>query len=130
VVGGQIPLTYTAIATAQQYVKTGRLKGIGTSSEKRSTSLPDVPTFVESGVPGFVVASWTGILAPAATPRPIIDKLNREIAAVLAEPEVKARYEVLGIEPVGNSPEQFAEQIKADLAKYATVARQANIRIE
>ena len=130
VVGGQIPLTYTAIATAQQYVKSGRLKGIGTSSAKRSTSLPEVPTFIESGVPGFVVDSWTGILAPAGTPRPVIDKLNREIAAVLAEPEVKARYEVLGIVPVGNSPEQFAEQIKADLAKYATVARQANIRIE
>ena len=111
-------------------MKAGRLKGIATSSEKRSTSLPDVPTFIEGGVPGFVVNSWTGILAPAGTPRPIIDRLNREIAAVLAEPEVKARYEVLGIDPVGNSPEQFAEQIKADLAKYATVAKQAGIRIE
>jgi tripartite-type tricarboxylate transporter receptor subunit TctC len=130
VVGGQIPLTYTAIATAQQYVKSGRLKGVATSSEKRSTSLPDVPTFIESGVPGFVVASWTGILAPAGTPKPIVDRLQREIAAVLADPEVKARYEVLGIEPVGNTPEQFAAQIRADLAKYESVVKQANIRVE
>jgi tripartite-type tricarboxylate transporter receptor subunit TctC len=130
VVGGQIPLTYTAIATAQQYVKSGRLKGVATSSEKRSTSLPDVPTFIESGVPGFVVASWTGILAPAGTPKPIVDRLQREIAAVLADPEVKARYEVLGIEPVGNTPEQFAAQIRADIAKYESVVKQANIRVE
>ena len=130
VVGGQIPLTYTAIATSQQYVKQGRLKAIATSSEKRSTSLPDVPTFIESGVPDFVVASWTGILAPAGTPKPIVDRLQKEIAAVLADPEVKARYEVLGIEPVGNTPEQFAAQIKADLAKYEKVVKQANIKVE
>jgi tripartite-type tricarboxylate transporter receptor subunit TctC len=130
VVGGQIPLVYTAIATAQQYVRQGRLKGIATSSEKRSTSLPEVPTFIEGGVPGFVVASWTGILAPAGTPRPIVDRLQKEIAAVLADPEVKARYEVLGIEPVGNTPEQFAAQIRADLARYEQVVKQAGIRVE
>jgi tripartite-type tricarboxylate transporter receptor subunit TctC len=130
VVGGQIPLTYTAIATAQQYVRGGRLKGVATSSEKRSTSLPDVPTFIESGVSGFVVASWTGILAPAGTPKPIVDRLQKEIAAVLADPEVKARYEVLGIEPVGNTPAEFAAQIRADLARYETVVKQAGIRIE
>jgi tripartite-type tricarboxylate transporter receptor subunit TctC len=130
VVGGQIPLTYTAIATSQQYVKTGRLKAIAVSSDKRSTSLPDTPTFIESGVPDFVVASWTGILAPAGTPKPIVDRLQKEIAAVLADPEVKARYEVLGIEPVGNTPEQFAAQIKADLAKYEKVVKQANIKVD
>jgi tripartite-type tricarboxylate transporter receptor subunit TctC len=130
VVGGQIPLVYTAIATAQQYVKQGRLKGIATSSEKRSTSLPEVPTFIEGGVPGFVVASWTGILAPAGTPRPIVDRLQKEIAAVLADPEVRSRYEVLGIEPVGNAPEQFAAQIRADLARYEQVVKQAGIRVE
>jgi tripartite-type tricarboxylate transporter receptor subunit TctC len=130
VVGGQIPLTYTAIATAQQYVKNGRLKGVATSSEKRSASLPDVPTFIESGVPGFVVSSWTGIMAPAGTPKPIVDRLQKELAAVLADPDVRARYEVLGIEPVGNTPEQFTEQIRADLARWEKVVKQAGIRIE
>jgi tripartite-type tricarboxylate transporter receptor subunit TctC len=130
VVGGQIPLVYTAIATAQQYVKSGRLKAIAVSSGKRATSLPDVPTFVEGGLPGFVVDSWVGILAPAKTPRPIVDRLQKEIAAVLADPEVRARYEVLGIEPVGNTPGEFAAQIKADLSRWEPVVKQAGIKVD
>jgi len=104
VVGGQIPLVYTAVASSQQFVKSGKLKAIGVSSARRSPSLPDVPTFAESGLPGFVVDSWVGVLAPARTPLPVIERLQREIAAVLADPAVKERYGVLGIEPVGNTP--------------------------
>jgi tripartite-type tricarboxylate transporter receptor subunit TctC len=130
VVGGQILLVYTAIATAQQFVKSGRLKGLGVSSAKRSNALPEVPTFVESGLDGFVVDSWVGILAPAKTPRPVVERLRTEIAAVLAEPEVRERYATLGIEPVGNTPEQFTEQIRTDLARWERVVRQAGIKIE
>jgi tripartite-type tricarboxylate transporter receptor subunit TctC len=130
VVGGQIPLVYTAIATAQQYVKSGRLKGIAVSSEKRSSALPEVQTFIEGGQPGFVVVSWTGILAPAKTPRPVIERLQKEIAAVLVDPEVRTRYEALGIEPVGNTPDQFAAQIRDDLARWEKVVKQANIKID
>lgn len=130
VVGGQIPLVYTAIASAQQYVKSGRLKALGVSGAKRSSSLPDVPTFIESGLDGFVVDSWVGIFAPAKTPRAIIDRLQRELAAILALPEVRERYAVLGIEPVGNTPEQFGEQVRADLAKWEKVVKQANIKTE
>jgi len=130
VVGGQIPLVFTAIATAQQFVRSGKLKGLGVSSARRSGSLPDVPTFVESGLEGFVVDSWVGILAPAKTPPPVVVKLQKEIAAVLAEPETRERYATLGIEPVANAPEQFAEQIRADLARWEKVVRQAGIRIE
>jgi tripartite-type tricarboxylate transporter receptor subunit TctC len=130
VVGGQIPLVFTAIATAQQFVKAGKLKGLGVSSARRSSSLPDVPTFVESGLEGFVVDSWVGILAPAKTPQPIVARLQKEIAAVLAEPETRERYATLGVEPAGNSPEQFTEQIRADLARWEKVVRQAGIRIE
>jgi tripartite-type tricarboxylate transporter receptor subunit TctC len=130
VVGGQIPLVYTAIATAQQYVKAGRLKAIGVSSGERAAALPEVQTFIEGGQPGFVVASWTGILAPAQTPRPVVERLQKEIAAVLADPEVKARYAVLGIEPVGNTPGEFAAQIMADLGRWEQVVRQAGIKVE
>jgi len=130
VVGGQIPLVFTAVATAQQFVKSGRLKGLGVPAAKRSPSLPEVPTFVESGLEGFVVDSWTGILAPAKTPGEVVGRLQKEIAAVLAEPDVRSRYATLGIEPVGNTPAQFAEQIRADLARWEKVVRQANIRIE
>jgi tripartite-type tricarboxylate transporter receptor subunit TctC len=130
VVGGQIPLVFTAIATAQQYVKSGRLKALGVCSAKRSASLPEVPTFAESGLDGFIVDSWVGVLAPARTPRAIIERLQRELAAVLAMSEVRERYAVLGIEPVGNTPDQFGEQIRADLAKWEKVVKQANVRLE
>jgi tripartite-type tricarboxylate transporter receptor subunit TctC len=130
VVGGQIPLVFTAVATAQQFVKSGRLKGLGVSAAKRSGSLPEVPTFIESGLEGFVVDSWTGILAPAKTPPEALGRLHKEIAAVLGEPEIRSRYATLGIEPVGNAPAEFAEQIRTDLARWEKVVRQAKIRIE
>jgi tripartite-type tricarboxylate transporter receptor subunit TctC len=129
-VGGQIPLVFTAIAGAQQYVKSGRLKALGVPSARRSAALPDAKTFIEAGLDGFVVDSWVGVLAPAKAPRPAIDRLQRETAAVLAEPEVRERYAVLGIEPVGNTPEEFAAQIRADLARWEKVVKQANIRQE
>ncbi len=130
VVGGQIPLACSAVAGSQQFMKTGRLKGLGLSSATRAAGAPDVPTFIESGLPGFVVDSWVGLLAPAGTPRPIVERLQAETAAVLQMPEVRERYSVLGIDPVGNKPEEFAAQIRADLARWAPVVKQANIRIE
>ena len=130
VLGGQIPLVFTTVATAQQYVKSGRLVGLGITGTKRAASLPDVATFVESGVRDFVVSSWIGVLAPQATPRPIIDRLQKEIAAVLQTPSVRERYSVLGIEPVGNTPDQFSEQIRADLAMWGPIVKSANIKLD
>jgi len=130
VVGGQIPLVFTAIATAQQFVKSGRLIGLGVPGAKRSAALPDVPTFTEGGQPGFDITLWVSILAPAKTPRPVIDKLQREIAAVLQTNTVRERYLMLGIEPVGNTPEQFTDQIRADLVRWEKVVKAANIRME
>ncbi len=128
--GGQLPVVFTAIATAQQFVKNGRAQAIAIASTTRSSSLPDVPTLIESGVPGFEATSWVALLAPPRTPRPIIERLQRETALVLAEPDVRSRYATLGIEPVGNSPEQFAEQMRADLARWSGVVKQAGIRLE
>src|ERR671935_159293 len=130
VVGGQIPLVFTAIATAQQYVRTGRLLALGVPSAKRSPALPDVPTFQESGFDGFDVTSWVGIFAPAKTPRPVIERLYKELAFVLRTPFVKERYGVLGIEPVGNSPREFFEQVREDLARWKKVVAAANIKVE
>jgi len=130
VVGGQIPLVFTAIATAQQYVRSGRLVALGVPSAKRSPALPDVPTFQESGFPGFDVTSWVGIVAPAKTPRPVIDRLYKELAFVLRTPFVKERYRVLGIEPVGNTPREFFEQVREDLARWGKVVKAANIKVE
>ncbi len=129
-VGGQIPLACTAVAGSQQFMKTGRLKGLGLSSATRAAGAPDVPTFIESGLAGFVVDSWVGLLAPTATPRAIIERLQAETSAVLQMPDVRERYSVLGIDPVGNKPEEYAAQIRADLARWGPVVKQANIRIE
>ena len=130
VVGGQIPLVFTAIATAQQYVRTGRLLALGVPGAKRSAALPDVPTFEESGLAGFDVTSWVGIFAPAKTPAPIVARLYKELAVVLRTPFVKERYGVLGIEPVGNTPREFFEQVREDLARWEKVVKATNIRVE
>ena len=130
VLGGQIPLVFTAIASAQQYVRGGRLIALGVPSAKRSGALPDVPTFQESGLAGFDVSSWTGIFAPAKTPPAVISKLQRELSQVLQSPFVKERYATLGIEPVGNSPEEFGAQLRADLARWQEVVKAANVKVE
>ncbi len=130
VLGGQIPLVFTAIASAQQYVRNGRLIGLGVPGAKRSDALPEVPTFQESGLAGFDVSSWTGIFAPAKTPPAVIAKLQRELSVVLQSPFVKERYATLGIEPVGNSPEEFGAQVKADLARWEKVVRSAGVKVE
>jgi tripartite-type tricarboxylate transporter receptor subunit TctC len=130
VVGGQIPLVFTAIATAQQYVRAGRLVALGVPGATRSSALPEVPTFIESGLAGFDVSAWTGIFAPARTPRAVVEKLRGELAVVLKSDFVRERYATLGIEPVGNTPHEFAEQVKADLARWEKVVKAANVRVE
>ena len=129
-IGGAIPLVYTAVAGAQAHVKSGRLKAIAVSSATRSASLPDVPTFIESGVPDFVSSSWVGILAPARTPAAIVRRLNAELNAVLADPAIRERLAVLGIEPSPGTPDQFLEDMRRDLAKYGPVVRAAGIKVE
>ena len=128
--GGQIPLVFTAVAGAQQHVKSGKLVAIAVSSAKRTSALPDVPTFIESGVPDFVVSSWVGILAPAKTPQPIVDRLNRELNAVLATPEMGEQLGKLGIAATPGTPDAFGAQIRTDLAKYGNVVKAAGIKAE
>ena len=126
--GGNIPLVYTAIAGAYAHIKNGRLNAVAVSSKERAPSLPDVPTFIESGIPDFVVSGWVGIFAPAKTPRPVVEFLNRELNAVLATPEVKAKLDTLGIETTPGTPEQFAREIKADFDRYGVVIKAAGIK--
>ena len=128
--GGQIPLVFTTVASAQQYVKTGKLVGLGVSSARRSPALPDTPTFIQSGLQGFDVSAWVGVFAPAKTPQAIVDKLRQEIAAVLGDAAVRANYDTLGMEPVGNTPDQFAQQVRVDLDRWARVVKEAKIKLE
>ena len=128
--GGNIPLVYTAVAGAVQHVKSGRLVAIAVSSSKRAPSLPDVPTFIESGIPDFEASSWVAVLAPAGTPRTVINRLNRELNAVLNDPPIVEKLAALGIVATPGSPQQLADQIHADLAKYGQVVKAAGIKAE
>ena len=130
VMGGAIPLVYTAVAGAQGHVKAGKLKAIAVSGARRSSSLPDVPTFVESGIADFVVDSWVGLLAPAGTPPAVIQRLNTELNAALADPAVRERLAVLGIDPTPGTPEQFRQSMQKDLAAYGPIVKAAGIKLE
>jgi tripartite-type tricarboxylate transporter receptor subunit TctC len=126
--GGNIPLVFTAVAGALPHIKAGRIKAIGVPSANRSPSLPDTQTFIEAGLPNFLLASWVGILAPAKTPAAVITKLNTTLNDVLTDPDVKKRLEVLGITATPGTPKAYGDQIKNDLASYAAVVKAANIK--
>ncbi len=126
--GGNIPLVFTAVAGALPHIKAGRIKAIGVPSAQRSPSLPDTQTFIEAGLPNFLLASWVGILAPAKTPAAVITKLNSTLNDVLTDPDVKKRLEVLGITATPGTPKAYGDQIKNDLASYAAVVKAANIK--
>jgi tripartite-type tricarboxylate transporter receptor subunit TctC len=128
--GGNIPLVFTAVAGAMQHVKANRLVPIAVSSRKRDAALPEVPTFIEAGLADFEASSWVAILAPAKTPRPVIEKLNRELNAVLADPAIVARLEQLVMAATPGTPEQLADQIRNDLEKYGKVVKAAGIKAE
>ena len=130
VLGGSIPLVYTAVAGANQYVSSGKLTAIAVSSAKRAPSMPNVPTFMESGIDNFEVSSWVGILAPAKTPKPIVEKLNRALNDILQTPEAKERLNNMGVLTTPITPEQFGNQLKVDLARYKNIVKIANIKVE
>lgn len=129
-IGGSIPLVYTAVAGAHGHVKSGKLKAIAVSSAQRSGSLPDVPTFAESGVADFVVDSWVGILAPAKTPQPVLARLNAELNAVLNDPAVREKLALLGIEPTPGPADAFRQQMVRNLAAYGPIVKAAGIKLE
>jgi tripartite-type tricarboxylate transporter receptor subunit TctC len=130
VLGGNIPLVYTAVAGALQHVKSGKLHPVAVSSAQRASSLPDVPTFIESGVTDFEINSWVGLLAPAKTPKSIVDKLNTELNVVLNDPAVRERLNALGISASPGSADKFGQEIQRDLARYGAVVKAANIKAD
>ena len=133
VLGGTIPLVYTAVAGAQGHIRSGKLRAIAVSSAQRSKSLLDVPTFMESGIAGlgdFEINSWVGLLAPAKTPKVVIDRLNMELNAVLNDPEVRDKLNVMGISAAPGTSDHFSEEIRRDLARYGQVVKAAGIKAE
>jgi tripartite-type tricarboxylate transporter receptor subunit TctC len=127
-VAGQIPLVVTVLPTAVQFIKDGRLKPIAVTSRERLPQLPEVGTVQEQGVPDFDVVSWYSIFAPARTPRPVIEKLRAAFSEVLAAASTREVYGKAGFVPVGNSPDEFSAQFRADYQRWAVVVKAANIQ--
>jgi tripartite-type tricarboxylate transporter receptor subunit TctC len=128
--GGQVQLMFDNAPNVMPHVKAGKLRALGMSSAKRSSFAPDIPTVAESGVPGYEVAVWFGVVAPAGTPREIVQKLNAEVLRILAMPDVRERFQSQGVEPVGSTPEQFGEHIKSQMAKWGKVVQDAGVKAE
>ena len=129
-VGGHTPVAFSAVPPAAPQIQQGLLRGLAVTAATRSKALPDVPTMAEAGIPGQEAYTLTGMLAPAGTPKAIIDQLHQEIVTLVALPDVQARLDDLGFEVVANSPDEFAARIKVEMAKWAKVIRDANIKPE
>jgi len=129
-IGGQVHLAFQVPVDIVHHVKANRLKAIAVTGDSRLPALPQVPTFAESGMPGFNIHTWNGIFVPAGTPRPIIDKLANEIASILAMPDVQKTMVSRGTDPVISTPDRFSALLKAEMARYAKIIKAANIKLD
>ncbi len=130
VIAGQIQALFTSAVNALQHSRTGRVRVMAVSTIKRVSAMPEVPTIAESGVPGYELMTWYGLLSAAGTPRAAIDRLNQEVAAVISLPDVLERLRADGVEPATGTPEQFAEMIKTEMARIAKIVKSAGIQPE
>ncbi|MBM3344633.1 MAG: tripartite tricarboxylate transporter substrate binding protein [Betaproteobacteria bacterium] len=129
-IAGQVQTMFGSPLAVVGHIRAGRIHALAITGEKRSAALPQVPTFAESGLPGYDASTWNGIVVPTGTPRPVIDRLHGEIVKVLRDPTVRERLAVDGSEPIGSTPEEFAKFIDAEHVKWGKVVRDAGIRIE
>ena len=127
---GQVHVIFDNLTSISPHAKTGKVRGLGVSSPKRSPLFPDLPTISEAGVPGYETNSWGGIVVPVRTPRAIVVKLNTEINKALESPVLKERYAAIEAEPVGGTPEQFAAFVKKERVKWAEVVRKSGAKVD
>lgn len=128
--GGQITMSFDTITPVLPHIKAGKLRALAVTTGKRSPALPEVPTLDEAGLKGFDLGTWFGVLAPAATPRDIVLRLNTELAKIVNSPDFRKKMEDIGAEPVGNTPEQMARQIAEDTERFAKLVKDAKVAIE
>ena len=128
--GGQITMSFDTVTPVLQHIKGGKLRALAVTTSKRSSALPDVPTLDEAGLKGFNIGTWFGVLAPAATPKDIVARLNAEMVKAIQSPDFRKRMEEIGAEPIGNSGEQMAQQIKSETEKFGKLVKDAKVTIE
>jgi tripartite-type tricarboxylate transporter receptor subunit TctC len=129
VLGGHVQMMFDAITTMASNAQAGQVRALGTTGARRSTVIPDVPTVAEAGVAGYEATIWLGIMAPAGTPKPIIEKLNAEIQKIINRPEVKAAWEKQGAVPMAMSPTEFDKYLRADIEKWAKVVQVSGAKV-
>ncbi len=127
---GQVQMMFDSLPSSQPFIKSGALKAIAVTTQKRSSALPNVPTIAESGIPGFNFSTWYGMWAPKSMPQAIVQKLSNEIAQITRLPDVRERFLALGAEPIGNTAEEFAAFTKSELNKWARVVKQSGARVD
>ena len=129
-ISGEVPLSFGNVAASVPHVKGGRLRALGVGSLQRSAVMPGIPTVAEAGLPGYVAGAWYGLLAPAATPRAIVDRLGSELVRILKMPDVQQRLRNEAYDIIADTPDQFAAAIIAEIAKWAPIVKQAGLRGE
>jgi tripartite-type tricarboxylate transporter receptor subunit TctC len=129
-VAGRLHLMMANLTTAQPHIRAGRLRGLGVGTRVRSPLFPEMPTIAEAGLPGYEANNWNGVVAPKKTPRAVIDRLHREIVAVLNDPATAKRLAAQGLEPIGDTPAQFEQYLKSEAAKWGRVVKTAGIKPE
>jgi tripartite-type tricarboxylate transporter receptor subunit TctC len=129
-IGGQIQLMFDNMASSLPQVKAGKIRALAVTTPKRASAAPELPAIAESGLPGFDISTWFGLFAPANVPKDVVAKLHTEFTRALALPDVKEKLAGLGIEPVGNKPEEFAAYIKSEAAKYGEVIKKSGARVD
>ncbi len=127
---GRVDIMLDTAASAMPHVRSGKLRALAISGPKRSPEYPDLPTFAEAGMPQYDTNAWYSVHAPAGTPPEVVRRLNAELVAILKEPDVQARFKQLSTDPIGNTPEEFAAFVRAELDKYARVIKSAGIRLD
>ena len=130
VLGGQVEMMFDSLPTTVQQIKAGKLKGLAITSKRRSPLLPDMPTVSEAGVPGYEADLWLGLMAPAGTPAPVINRLHDEVVKILQRADVRDSFIQQGTEPIGNSPAQFGAFLKDDVAKWGKVVKFSGAKVE
>ena len=128
VIAGQIPMTFTSMATAAPHVKSGKVRALGVTARKRVPSYPDIPTFQEAGVPDFIVEHWWGVLAPAGVQKPVLDTLRGALVKVIISADTRERFAVLAVEPTTNTPDDFRKLLASDVQHWAKVVKDAGIQ--
>ncbi len=128
--GGQITMSFDTVTPVLQHIKAGKLRALAVTTAKRSSGLPEVPTLDEAGLKGFAIGTWFGVLAPAATPKDILARLNAEMVKVIQSPEFRKRMDEIGAEPIGDSAEHMAQQIRRETEKFAKLVKDAKVTIE